>query len=227
MADHTDLIVFLKKWEGGATGDPRDTSAAKNPSPCGNDPKYNAPYHTNKGITWATYSSTVLGANCQEFMAMPDAVWGMIWKKYYWDKVGGDQIRNQAVANAYSTWAWGSGVSGANDLMRKMLKQKYGYKDEQVFTLQQRIAILNTLSEDDMPLLFDNLYQTRKAFFESLPNFSVYGNGWMRRLNEWRTINYAYIYVDLQIDGKNVTKGVLYSLIALAVFLIAYYFLYK
>lgn len=222
MADHRDLIAFIKKQEGGKTGDPRDSSAAANSSPCGIDARYGAPYHTNKGVTWATYSSTIPNPNCPEFLAMPDDVWGLIWKRYYWDKVGGDQIENQAVANAYASWAWGSGVGGANSLMRKMLRERYGYTDTQTATLAQRIEILNYLSRKDMAVLFENLYDTRRKFFEGLSNFNVYGNGWIRRLNEWKALNYQYIYT----KDVNVLKPVLYALAALAVFLIIYYFRY-
>ena len=35
MAKFDDIIPLIKRHEGGLTGDPRDISAAANPSPCG------------------------------------------------------------------------------------------------------------------------------------------------------------------------------------------------
>jgi lysozyme family protein len=219
MVDYQDLVPFIKKWEGGLTGDPRDTSAAANPAPCGNDPRYNRPYHTNKGVTWATYRSTIPGANCAEFLEMPDAVFGQIWKKHYWDKVGGNYYSNQAVANAYASWAWGSGVAGANRQMEKFLMERYGYSLTQVSQLQQRIIILNQLSADDMKGLFDNLVDFRLKFFQSLPNWNVYGNGWTRRLNAWKVHNYKYIFMN-----EDYTKYILAGLAVLLLSLSVYYF---
>jgi lysozyme family protein len=217
MADHTDAINFIKKWEGGLTGHPAD-SASNNPSPCGNDPRYDAPYHTNKGVTWQTYSSAVQGGYCEEFLVMPDSVWLFIWKTKYWDKVQGDYIENQAIANAYASWAWGSGVTGASNLMQSMLMNKYGYSLAQVSTPANRTQILNHLAREDSAELFDTMIQTREQFFRSLSSFSTFGQGWLNRLEDFRSYNLKYV------GGVDYTKRLVVGLLVFASLTIALYF---
>ena len=50
---------------------------------------------------------------------MPDDIWGLIYKKGYWNPMQGDQIRNQAIANTFVEMAWGSGVSGATSFLKQ------------------------------------------------------------------------------------------------------------
>lgn len=222
MANHADAINFIKKWEGGLTGHPSD-SASASPAPCGNDPKYNAPYHTNKGVTWATYSSSVSSPNCAEFLAMPDAVWLYIWKTKYWDKVQGDALQNQAIANAYASWAWGSGVGGANNLMKSMLMQEYGYTFTEVASPYNRTIILNQLSQQDAAGLFDTMIVTRENFFRGLSTFNTFGSGWLNRLDDFRDYNLKYVG---GTSGQG-TKALVVTLLVLAALLITLYFAIK
>lgn len=217
MADHRDAIRFIKKWEGGLTGHPTDT-ASNNPAPCGNDPRYDAPYHTNKGVTWTTYASAVSSPNCEEFLVMPDSVWLYIWKTKYWDKVQGDLIQNQAIANAYASWAWGSGVTGANNLMQSMLMNEYGYPLSQVSTPANRTAILNKLAQEDSGQLFDTMIKTRENFFRSLSTFSTFGSGWLARLRDFESYNRKYI------TGADYTNRLIVMLLVLAALMIGLYF---
>ena len=217
MADHTDAINFIKKWEGGLTGHPAD-SASNNPSPCGDDPRYNAPYHTNKGITWQTYTSSVQGGSCEEFLVMPDSVWLFVWKTKYWDRVQGDFIENQAIANAYASWAWGSGVAGASYLMQSMLMNKYGYRLEDVSTPSNRTAILNALARKDSAQLFETMMDTREQFFRGLSSFATFGTGWLNRLEDFRKYNQKYV------GAPDNSKRLIVMLLVLVALLIALYF---
>lgn len=220
VANHTDIIAFVRQAEGGMTGNPAD-SASANSSPCGIDPKYNAPIHTNKGVTWATYQGYrgAGSANCNEFLQMSDGLWASIWKNRYWDAVGADQIENQAIANVYATWAWGSGVGGANNLMRKALKDRYGYGEYDVNTLTKRINILNQESKQDANQLFTILCDEREKFFRSLSSFPAFGNGWLRRLEKFKTHNRRHLG---QIDDNTL----IYLLIGFAVLLIGTYLIF-
>ena len=73
MADYRNIISFIKSKEGGLSSATTDT-ASRNPSPCGNGSN-GQPYHTNKGVTWSTFSSNAssLGysASCSNFLNMP------------------------------------------------------------------------------------------------------------------------------------------------------------
>lgn len=218
MANHADAVNFIKKWEGGLTGHPND-SASNFTAPCGNDPRYNAPYHTNKGVTWRTYSTSVTNPTCDEFMVMPDGVWLYIWKTKYWDAVQADAIKNQAIANAYASWAWGSGVTGASNLMKSMLMNEYGYTMSQVASPYTRVIILNELADKDAAGLFDTMIKTRENYFRSLSSAPTFLTGWLNRLEDFERYNQKYL------EGpKGNSKTLIYALLALALIAIVLYF---
>ena len=73
MANYRNIVSFIKSKEGGLSSATTDT-ASRNPAPCGNGSN-GKPYHTNKGVTWETFSSNAssLGytASCSNFLNMP------------------------------------------------------------------------------------------------------------------------------------------------------------
>ena len=222
MANYQDAINFIQAWEGGISGHPED-NASSNPSPCGNDPRYGEPIHTNKGITWTTYANAISGANCEEFLVMPQSVWLYIWEKKYFDAVGGNLISNQAIANTYASWAWGSGVGGANNLMQSVLMNDYGYELSQVSSKYSRVAILNELSQKNSEELFNRLIEARENYFRSLSDFSVFGNGWLNRLRDFKKYNQKY--VDNAFGGIN--RQIITAVAILLIILIFTYFAIK
>ena len=199
MASHQDAVNFIQSWEGGISGHPSD-NASSNASPCGLDPKYNAPIHTNKGVTWLTYKNAVSGANCEEFLLMPEAVWLYIWEQRYFNAVGANTISNQAIANIYASWAWGSGVGGANNQMQSFLMNTYGFSLAEVSSKYQRVLILNELSQNNVNLLFNQLMDARLSYFKGLSDFSVFGVGWSNRLESFKQYNQKYIKKDNKMD---------------------------
>ena len=225
MADYKDPVPRIKRWEGGIGGDPRD-NASSYPSPCGIDPEWGTPYHTNKGVTWGTYVNFDPTPTCSEWTTMSDDLWGRIFKQRFWDKIGGDQIKNQAIANAYVNWIFMSGPGNANPLMQRMLRDRYNYPFEQTNTITKRVEILNYLTKKDVKKLFEDMYAVRTAYFQSLSGCPTYCRGWLRRLNEEKIADTKYLYIDVQFDNVNYTSAILLSLIGLAFFLILYYFRY-
>jgi len=200
VANFRQIISFIQAKEGGLTGHPSD-SASSDPAPCGYDPKYDAPYHTNKGITWTTFKSNAdkLGytPSCSNFLNMPNEIWEAIYKNGYWDKLNADAIDNQGIANAYVTWAFGSGVGGARSLMRKMLREQYGYSNAQVDSTNKITAILNKLSRQNAKALFNNMVETRRNFFIQISppgsNNQTFLQGWLNRLEDFRVKNAGFV----------------------------------
>ena len=203
MANYKQFIPFIRKWEGGLTGNPSD-SASADPSPCGTDDRYDAPYHTNKGVTWSTFKDNAdrLGyvGSCANFLEMPDEIWEKIYKDRFWDKIYGDDIKNQGIANAYASWAWGSGLSGSRSLMRKMLKEEYGATDNEVQSNREIADILNSLgkfSEGGNQRLFDAMVRYRRQFFIdiSMPGTAnaQFRQGWLNRLDDFQSKNAGFV----------------------------------
>ena len=136
MADYKNIISFIKTKEGGKSSATTDT-ASRNPSPCGNGSN-GKPYHTNKGVTWSTFSSNAssLGysASCSNFLNMPDEIWGKIYKQSYWNPMQGDRIKNQAIANTFVEMAWGSGIGGATKFLKQFFKKYYNKSFDNMLT---------------------------------------------------------------------------------------------
>lgn len=191
MADYKNIVGFIKVREGGLSSATTDT-ASRNPSNCGNGSN-GKPYHTNKGVTWLTFSTLAskLGysATCSNFMKMPDDIWAKIYKYGYWNPMMGDDIKNQAVANVFVEMAWGSGVGGATNALKKFFTANY---NKSFSNVSQMVDYVNQLdSEGRTSELFEKLNTYRKSFYKSL-NQPANLTGWLNRLNAFYILNKPY-----------------------------------
>ena len=197
MAVYTKIVSFIKSKEGGLSSATTDT-ASNNPSNCGNGSN-GKPYHTNKGITWSTFKglSSKLGysATCDNFLKMPDSIWGKIYKDGYWNPIQGDRIQNQAIANSFVEMAWGSGVGsntstrGAIAYLKNFFKSKYNKSFD---TITQIVDYVNELDNSGQtPQLFEKLYDFRKSLYTSFNQPSNL-KGWINRLDAFYLLNKPY-----------------------------------
>lgn len=181
-----EYINAIHQYEGGLTGDPKDP-ASKTPSNCGIDKRYNAPYHTNKGVTWATFTSLAskLGytADCATFLAMPDDVWIKIFKNGYWNPIQLDSLNSNGLAYLLADFSWGSGPGYVKPFLNKFLSTTYNVNAPD--TLSQ-INALNTLTAKNEQDVIQKVSAARLASLKSMQGgslFATYGNGWTNRLN--------------------------------------------
>jgi hypothetical protein len=103
---------------------------------------------------------------------MPDEIWNTIFKKQYWNNIGGDKIKNQGVANVLSYIALKGGSLGVVYLQNNLQKifNSYGYtlKPKQNVNIMnvnwgnldsEYIDIINELdAKGKSPELFDKLF---------------------------------------------------------------------
>jgi len=133
-------------------------------------------FNQNKGIYWSifkTYSDEyVYEPTCENFKEMPDEIWNTIFKKQYWNNIGGDKIKNQGVANVLSYIALKGGSLGVVYLQNNLQKifNSYGYTlkpKENVNIMNvnwgnlddEYIDIINELdAKGKSPELFDKLF---------------------------------------------------------------------
>jgi hypothetical protein len=133
-------------------------------------------FNQNKGIYWSifkTYSDEyVYEPTCENFKEMPDEIWNTIFKKQYWNNIGGDKIKNQGVANVLSYIALKGGSLGVVYLQNNLQKifNSYGYtlKPKQNVNIMnvnwgnlddEYIDIINELdAKGKSPELFDKLF---------------------------------------------------------------------
>jgi hypothetical protein len=197
MAVYTKIISFIKDKEGGLSSASNDTSSSS-PSNCGNGSN-GKPYHTNKGITWSTFKSLSVklgySANCDNFIKMPDNIWGKIYKEGFWNPMQGDRIQNQAIANTFVEMAWGSGVGsntstkGAIPYLKNFFKSKY---NKSFSNITQIVDYVNELDNSGQtPQLFEKLYDFRKSLYTSFNQPSNL-KGWISRLDSFYLLNKPY-----------------------------------
>lgn len=162
MANHKILESFVLKWEGGFVNDKDDLGGA-----------------TNMGVTLATYRS-VFGSKktVKDLKRMTRVQWGVIFKKYYWDKWKADDIKDQNVANILVDWLWCSGSYGI-----KIPQKVLGVSIDGIVGTKT-IAAINARDGRE---LFETIRQERKDYIDSIcqarPQNMKFKKGWLNRIN--------------------------------------------
>jgi len=180
------LAPFIQRWEGGLSRDPKDT-ASKAPAPW--TYKGVNGWHTNKGVTFATFQSLASKLNYkitpENFFFMPDDLWLKILKNGYMKPWNLEPINHlPRIQAVIITWSWGSGVGGATTRLQKFLKDETGKningRNQIIQTLKNNI---NTFNELDW---FHKLCDRRLADYKKMPTWNQHGKGWTNRLNDFR-----------------------------------------
>jgi lysozyme family protein len=213
MVDYKSIVSFIRKSEGGLSGDKQDL-ASSNPSPCGKDSQ-GRPYHTNKGITWSTFKGLAskggYEASCDNFMKMPDNVWLKVYKVGFWDEVQGDRIQNQAIANTFVEMIWHGGIGsvssgkGVKGWLNPFFKKYY---NQNLTTITQMVDYVNKLdNEGRTPQLFEDLNNYRIEKYKAL-NRPYWIKGWLNRVNSFYILNKPYA-ISTQAKTTTIAVGVL------------------
>lgn len=163
MANSKILEPFILKWEGGFVNDNDDLGGA-----------------TNMGVTLATYRS-VFGSSkktVNDLKRMTRVQWGIIFKKFYWDKWKADDIKDQNVANILVDWLWCSGSYGI-----KIPQRVLGVSADGIVG-SKTIAAINARDGRE---LFDTIKQERKDYIDRIcqtrPQNRKFKKGWLNRIN--------------------------------------------
>ena len=167
MADLKLIIPFIKKAEGGYVNDPLDKGG-----------------ETMQGITYAVWCS-VFGPNAHErFIKMATTDWEQIFKTLFWDKIQGDKINSQRIANTLADWVWGSGLYYPK-LNVQIILNFYGanIKADGIFG-NGTLAALNAANEENV---YKSLIKKRFDYIENIvsnyPAQIRFIQGWKNRLN--------------------------------------------
>lgn len=137
---------------------------------------------TNGGVTLRTYQD-VFGADktIDDLKHMSYGEWCHIMKTGYWDKVKGDKIENQSLAELIADWCINSGLSA----IRKV-QEVVGCKPDGIVG-PITLSMINT---SDAEQLHDRLWKARQQFYINIvkksPSQKVFMNGWMNRLNSFK-----------------------------------------
>lgn len=116
-----------------------------------------------------------------------------IAKGNYWDKIDGDEISNQSVANLMFDFIWGSGQSQLSNI-KAVANITNGTRvlveNDNVIT-KNEADIINSL---DQQKFFDNLKTFRIGFFNKLAQenpdrYGRYLQGWLNRINKYSFVS--------------------------------------
>lgn len=179
MADYRKIIPWIKKVEGGLSKAQTD-SARFDPVPDGSG------YHTNKGITWATFRNLApkLGypAEIPLFYKMPVELWTQIFKRGYWDAIYGDKIKSQAIADVLVDFAWGAGPGRAIEYLQKAINAVSAGK----ITVDGKMGpqTLTATNSRNETSLFNKLAELKMRYYMNLKGQEANKEGWADRLEE-------------------------------------------
>lgn len=169
---------------------------------------------TNWGITKAVYEAYKGRAvSVDEIKNMPRADAVAIYKKNYWDKVGGDNIKYYATALTLFDQAVNRGVGAVIKQAQSVLgiTQDGGIGP-------QTLAALNAVPDTSfIPKFLAAAENSYKAIVANNPSQSVFIKGWLNRVEELRKQANKYFG---ELNGKTVgiSVGVL-ALIGAGIFL--------
>ena len=163
MADYRNIIPFIKRFEGGYVNHPNDKGGC-----------------TNMGVTISTFRQ-YYGRNktCEDLRKLTEEQWQYIFKKGFWDRIQGDKIECQSVANMIADYVWASGVYGI-----KYVQKLLGVSADGVIGAKTLLAINSYPSSKE---LFERIRQRRLDHFDAIvknnPSQKVFLKGWKRRVN--------------------------------------------
>jgi lysozyme family protein len=181
MSDFRLYLKFTKQAEGGLSRAKTDT-ASSDPVPDGSG------YHTNKGITWATFKryASILGyiATPALFYQMPEWIFLGIFEGY-WKSAGSNLIKSQAMATIIFQAMWGGGHSSlVKDIQNYLITNSYSkVKADGEIGRYTSEAINNYCQikgkEKD---LYDYSFAERLKYLRSLSTYPANGDGWENRM---------------------------------------------
>lgn len=167
MADFDKYVPLLSKLEGYGvyTNRPKDKGGP-----------------TMSGVTLKTFRKFYGEHNTiEDLKKMTYEQWHYIMKSGYWDKVGGDRIINQSVANIFADFAINCGYITAIKKVQSLVGED---TDGVVGTLT-----LGAINRAPQVLVFNGLKSTREAYYYylALKDEEQFDNlkGWLNRLKQF------------------------------------------
>ncbi len=198
MADYRKFTPFILRWEGGEVNDKMDRGG-----------------HTNKGITRTTFnalSRRLLGKapTMENFrkLSQEDA---MKFIRHFWNKAtGNNKIKSQSVAEAITSWYWGSGGYGIKEWQR-MLRDKFGKKDISVDggVGPQTIRYTNSIPENKlMAQAIASREQTFRNLVKRDPRQARFLKGWLNRLSDFTSRHKEVLKTTTKVGGVSLLLGI-------------------
>jgi lysozyme family protein len=168
MADFEKAIPIILKHEGGFVDHPSDPGGA-----------------TNRGIIFSLFKqyAKALGLlpTVDALKSLTEDQAKFIYREHFWDRMLGDQFKDQQVANIVFDAYVNCGGSGL-----KLIQKEVGVDVDGVIG-PNTIAIINDANPH---LLFDGFKDARKDYYirlaERKPKLKVFLKGWLNRVEAFK-----------------------------------------
>jgi lysozyme family protein len=175
MANFDSFFPTLLKHEGGFVNDPVDPGGA-----------------TNKGVTIATFQQCAvrllnIQPTLDNLRALTDAQAATIYKALYWDKVHGDEVALQPLANIVFDFQVNAG-GNASKLLQKVLN---ALGASPVLAMDGVIGAgtMVALAHADSVAVYKAYKQGRKDYYTDLvnrkPSLGKFLKGWLARVDSF------------------------------------------
>lgn len=173
MANYSDAVKKVLRLEGGYQANPNDR---------GNYNSLGRLVGTNKGISAPVYESWIKRPpTVADMRAIDDITARTIYKVRYWDKIKGDNIHNQAVAEIFFDAAVNHGSTTAAKIMQEVL----GVTPDGIVGAQT----LASLNASNSKVIYEGFKRAREDFYYSIvannPSQQVFLDGWLNRLDKF------------------------------------------
>src|SRR5712691_8504332 len=168
MATFDIFLPMLLRFEGGYVNNPRDPGG-----------------ETNKGVTMKTFSGCsheLLGIDptSDNLKALTDGQAGIIYKALYWNKMQGDAIALQDLANIVCDFFVNAGTHATKLLQTVMIGMGANISPDGVIG-PGTIQALGSLAQDEV---YRQFKQGRIDYYQNLgQKFPEFLNGWLKRAN--------------------------------------------
>ena len=175
MASFDAFFPTLLKHEGGFVNDPADPGGA-----------------TNKGITMGVFQTNAqqylgIDPSLDNLKALTDAQAAKLYKPLYWDKVCGDDIDLQDLANIVFDFQVNAGGS-ASKLLQRVLND-LGAQPPLAVDGNVGAGTMAALNAADQKAVYQRYKQGRIAYYQDLvakrPALGKFLNGWLIRVNSF------------------------------------------
>jgi lysozyme family protein len=137
---------------------------------------------TNHGISAAFYEGIIKRPpTVVDMKAITLSLAKQLYKKYFWDDVQGDTIKNQSIANIIADHAVNSGESPIGTIVQSILKNDFS----KTLVIDGDIgpktaALINSVNQQ---ILFDKIKLARARYYQSIGG--TFLNGWINRLKSF------------------------------------------
>jgi lysozyme family protein len=175
MADFNSFFPTLLKHEGGFVDDPDDPGGA-----------------TNKGVTMGTFQQCarrLLGIQptLDNLRTLSDSQAGTIYKALYWDKVHGDQIGLQPLANIVFDFQVNAGAN-ASRLLQTVLNAQ-GVQPQLAVDGVIGAGTLAALKQANATAIYAAYKTGRRDYYTNLvkknPKLGKFLKGWLARVESF------------------------------------------